>query len=225
MNLHTIIFSDVHLGSPISRAYTLLETLRKHRFKQLIIAGDMFEDFRFRNLTSTHWELLEHIGKLSRRGVRVVWLAGNHDFRFYHFMARMIGIPHYREYSWEVSGTRFLAMHGHQFDSFLLENRVLGNVLARLYASFQRIISSHAFDLLTSRVSDKWMRFSEQVSLRAVRYAKKKKCDVVICGHTHIVKNEEINGIKYCNTGCWTTSPSHLLTVSDTAEIKMETVP
>ena len=90
-HVNTVLFSDVHLGSPNARAYDLLKTLQDYRFKRLIINGDMFEDLNFKRLTSTHWELLEHIGKLSRRDVEVVWIEGNHDAKFIEFMSLMIG--------------------------------------------------------------------------------------------------------------------------------------
>jgi len=216
MNVNTVIFSDLHLGSPMSRAYVLLNTLEEYRFNRLIIAGDLFEDIRFQNLTSTHWEILEHIGKLSRRNVEVIWLEGNHDVRFYRFMAKMIGIPAYKEYLWEINGIRFLAIHGHQFDSFLSKGYMPGRFFASFYALFQRIFPSSIFDLVYNKMADKWMRVSEQVACHAIEYAKKKRCNVVICGHTHIVQKSVIDGIKYFNLGCWNNSPSYILTISDT---------
>ncbi len=221
--INTLVFSDVHLGAPTSRAFDLINTLKEYRFKRLVIAGDMFEDLSFQHLKSTHWELLEHIGKLSRRGVDVIWLEGNHDIKFYHFMAQMIGIPAHIEYTWEVNGRRFLALHGHRFDSFIANNDLLGRLLAEFYTWLQRKFSSHLIDMVLFKFADNWMRVTEQVAEHAVEYAKKKNCDIVICGHTHFVYHLKKDSVEYYNVGCWNNSPSYILVVQDdgTSEIKV----
>jgi len=77
----TLILSDVHLGSELSRARDALDVLESHRFRRLILLGDIFADLNFRRLTSEHWMFLTHIRKLSnpKRRVEVVWVEGNHD--------------------------------------------------------------------------------------------------------------------------------------------------
>lgn len=213
--VNTLLFSDVHLGSPMSRAYDLLQTLKSYRFKKLIIVGDMFDDLNFEFLRSTHWELLEHIGKVSRRGVEVVWIEGNHDAKFYRFMSHLMGIPVYKEYAWEISGKKYLALHGHQFDSFITRNHFLGKLLAKIYTVFQRVVSSHFFDFLLLKFSDSWMRLTEQVAKEAIGHAKKKHMDFVICGHTHFIYRLKKDNIEYYNLGCWNNRPSNLIIIDD----------
>lgn len=221
--VNTVLFSDVHLGSPTSRAYDLLQALKSLRFKKLIIVGDMFDDLNFEFLRSTHWELLEHIGKLSRRNVPVVWIEGNHDEKFRRFMAYLIGIPVYDEYRWEIAGKKFLALHGHQFDSFIARQYLLGRVLAFLYTRFQRIVSSHVFDMALMKISNRWLRLADQVAVQAVEHAKRRQVDGVICGHTHFADERHVDGISYYNLGCWNNRPSHLLVIDDdgTASFKI----
>ena len=43
----TIIISDIHLGSPLCQAKELSEFLQQIRVKQLILAGDIFDDLKF----------------------------------------------------------------------------------------------------------------------------------------------------------------------------------
>ena len=219
------MFSDVHLGTPKARAFELLGILKEYHYKKLIIVGDMFEDLNFTHLTSTHWELLEHIGKVSRRGVQVVWIEGNHDGRFLEFMSHMIGIPSRKEYAWEVNGRKFITLHGHQFDNFLSANPVLGRTAAAAYAFLQRSISSYFLSFLLDKISDKWQRLTEQVADRAVEYAKKKGSDVIVCGHTHFVYNLRKDGVEYFNLGTWTAKPSYLLAIEDNGNSHFEVIP
>ena len=78
---HTLIISDIHLGSKVSRSTVLLDTLKQYTFERLILLGDIFEDLNFKRLKSAHWELLSYIRRLSndKTGVEIIWIAGNHD--------------------------------------------------------------------------------------------------------------------------------------------------
>ena len=60
----TVIVSDLHLGSEISRAGEALDFLQSVRFKRLILLGDIFADLNFSRLTKEHWKFLGHIRKL-----------------------------------------------------------------------------------------------------------------------------------------------------------------
>ncbi len=223
--VNTILFSDVHLGSPIARAFDLLGTLKEYHFKKLIIVGDMFEDLNFKHLTSTHWELLEHIGKVSRRGVDVVWVEGNHDGKFLEFMSHMLGIPSRNEYSWEVGGRKFIALHGHKFDNFLSGNPFLGRFAAEAYSLVQRTISSTFISFLSDRIADRWQRLSEQVADMALAYCKKKGADAIICGHTHFVYHLMKDNVEYYNLASWIAKPSYILVVEENGNSHFEVIP
>src|SRR5207253_1818721 len=75
----TLILSDWHLGSDMSRADEARRMLRRHRFRRLILLGDIFSDLNFGRLTKQHWKFLSYIRKLSnpKRQVEVVWVEGN----------------------------------------------------------------------------------------------------------------------------------------------------
>jgi len=77
----TLILSDLHLGSEISRARDALRMLKQSSFRRLILLGDIFSDLNFGRLKKEHWQFLGYIRKLSnpKRQVEVVWVEGNHD--------------------------------------------------------------------------------------------------------------------------------------------------
>ncbi|MFN4917762.1 MAG: hypothetical protein ACK5HH_09960, partial [Ignavibacteria bacterium] len=40
----TLIVSDIHLGSEVSRSKQLLDVIKQFQFKRLILNGDVFDD-------------------------------------------------------------------------------------------------------------------------------------------------------------------------------------
>src|SRR5260370_3179220 len=120
----TVIISDLHLGSDVSRAADALDFLHSVEFRGLVRLGDIFADLNFRRLTKEHWELLGYMGKVAnpKDDVEVVWVEGNHDHGLSEVMSHLVGIPVYQEYTWDYAGRRHLAIHGHQFDTFVIKN-------------------------------------------------------------------------------------------------------
>src|SRR5246127_4095499 len=99
----TVILSDLHLGSEVSRANAALRTLKAISFRRLILLGDIFCDLNFRRLKKEHWQFLGYIRKLSnpKRQIEVVWVEGNHDHGLSDVMSHLVGIRVYDEYVWE----------------------------------------------------------------------------------------------------------------------------
>src|SRR5258708_37517254 len=112
--IDTVIISDLHLGSEISRGGDALKFLQSIRFKRLILLGDIFCDLNFRRLTKEQWKFLGHIRKLSnpRHEIDVVWVEGNHDHGLTEVMSHLVGVPVYQQYVWEYEGKRHLAING-----------------------------------------------------------------------------------------------------------------
>jgi UDP-2,3-diacylglucosamine pyrophosphatase LpxH len=212
----TLILSDVHLGSEISRAYEAMCMLRDTSFRRLVLLGDIFADLNFRRLTKEHWKFLGYIRKLSnpKRGVEVVWVEGNHDQGLTSVMSHLVGVKVYQEYIWEFDGHRHLAVHGHQFDRFAVNNLVLSNIGSFLHLLLQKLdfkgkrISRWA-DLLNTR----WLRLSAKVAEGAVAQARLRQADRVFCGHTHIPMHRTYDGVEYYNSGSWTDAQPTYITI------------
>src|SRR5512135_3735911 len=98
--LDTVIISDTHLGSEMSRARDALDLLRSLKFMRLILLGDIFSDLNFSRLTRDHWKFLSYIRKLSnpKRKIEVVWVEGNHDHGLSDVMSHLVGVPVYQRY-------------------------------------------------------------------------------------------------------------------------------
>ncbi len=215
-HVHTLIISDIHLGSKVSRSDALLNTLKQHTFERLILLGDIFEDLNFKRLQSTHWELLSHIRRLSdeKTGAEIIWIAGNHDALLVDVMSHLLGVQVLMDYKWEYNGKKYLAIHGHQFDSFMTKNKRLSRIAAIFYRLFQKVDGKkHVISRQIKRTSKTWLKVSEEIAAKAIAFGKENKVDHVFCGHTHQSISREANGVKYSNTGCWTDIPSTYVTI------------
>ena len=215
----TIILSDLHLGSEVSRARAALQMLKATSFRRLILLGDIFCDLNFRRLKKEHWHFLSHIRKLSnpKRGVEVVWVEGNHDYGLAEVMSHLVGIPVYQEYEWEYGGVRHLAIHGHQFDSFLISNHLLSNVFSAIHEGLQKVsFGRRRIVGFLERFDTVWLRLSHKVARSALQYGKSRDAQRVFCGHTHEAMHASDNGIHYVNTGSWTQAIATYIAIDET---------
>ncbi len=213
--IDTLIVSDVHLGSEVSRAKELLGVLKSRSFERLILLGDIFDDLNFNHLEKNHWELLSYIQELSnpKHNIEVVWVLGNHDELIFRVISRFIGIKVFQEYVWSYKNEKYLAIHGHQFDRFLMDNKFISDVASFIYRILQRL--DLRFSRFLKRASKKWLRLSEKIAQSAARHAAQKGIRYVFCGHTHREAAEIIGGVHYFNVGCWTDIPSTFITIGE----------
>src|SRR5579859_5058482 len=213
----TVILSDLHLGSEMSRAQHALALLQSLRFRRLILLGDIFCDLNFRRLTKSHWRFLGYIRKLSnpKRGIQVVWVEGNHDHGLSQVMSHLVGIPVYQQFVWEYAGKRHIAIHGHQFDRFVINNRFLSQIGQWIFLQLQKL--DHRGQRLVrclDRLNSRWLRLTAKVAQGALSYAKQGKAERIFCGHTHIAAHLERDGVAYFNTGGWVDARCTYITVS-----------
>src|ERR1700723_3672908 len=179
MDLHvynTLILSDLHLGAETSHAREATQLLKQRRFERLILLGDIFADLNFARLTKDHWKFLGYIRKLSnpKRKVEVVWVEGNHDHGLTDIMSHLVGVQVYQEYRWEYHGKRHIAVHGHQFDGFVVSNVHVSYLIGTLlYLQLQKWDSKNkTLTRFLDRLGTNWQRLSPKVADGALGYAR-----------------------------------------------------
>jgi len=212
----TLIVSDIHLGSRVSRAKEALTTLKKYSFNRLILLGDIFDDLNFERLNEDHWAFISHVRGLSESDnkIEVVWVIGNHDELLMKVMSHLMNMEAHRFYEWEYLGKKYLAIHGHQFDRFLSENIILSAIASSLYFFIQRIdTKKQRISRFIKRMSKSWLRLSEKIAKSASLFATFRKAQYVFCGHTHKAMQKEFKKNMYFNSGCWTDIPSNYITI------------
>lgn len=119
---HLFFISDVHLesGSPEAQAarHQKLFSFFDHlpgRCDTLFICGDFFDfwfDYR-KAIPKQHFEALYRLRKLIHEGIRIHYLAGNHDFYLGDFLRDQVGLEtHYDCIEFEWNQKRFFVHHG-----------------------------------------------------------------------------------------------------------------
>ncbi len=209
----TLIISDIHLGTEVSRAKKVGELLKSYSFKKLILLGDIFENLDFEDLTTEHWNLISQLRKISQRS-EVIWIEGNHDKGLSKIFSNLLGTPVFKTYSWKHHGKKCLAIHGHQFDRFLINNIVLSYLASWTYLFIQKIeFSDRRISRYIKKKSKGWLRLSKKVADSAIWYGRLRGADYVFCGHTHRAIKKSKKGVRYFNSGCWTDIPSTFITL------------
>ena len=127
MKIKTLFISDVHLGTKKCQADKLLEVIKNYEFEKLIIVGD------FIDLTSLkrkfywhpdHSTVIQKVLRLSRKGVSVTYILGNHDFYLRELIKEdNINIGDVllcdELYYETLKGEKIYICHGDQFDGFI----------------------------------------------------------------------------------------------------------
>jgi len=215
----TLILSDLHLGADMSRAREALRVLRENQYRRLILLGDIFADLNFGRLKKEHWKFLGFIRKLSnpKRKVEVVWVEGNHDHGLTEIMSHLVGVRVYQEYQWEYHGLRHIAVHGHQFDGFVVSNvRVSYLIGTLLYLQLQKWDSKNkTLTRFLDRLGTRWQRLSEKVADGALAHARHHPAARIFCGHTHAAMHKREDGIDYYNCGAWIDARPTYITVGE----------
>ncbi len=212
----TIIISDLHLGSEVSRAPDALRMLRSASFNRLILLGDIFSDLNFRRLKKEQWRFLGYIRKLSnpKRDIEVVWVEGNHDHGLAQVMSHLVGIRVYQEYTWDYQGQRHLAIHGHQFDRFVSRNLLLSHIFSGVHLGLQKFSFGRKRLMgVLERFDTSWLRLSEKVAARAFAHAQSRMARRIFCGHTHQALSASRQGVEYFNSGSWTQEPATYIAI------------
>jgi UDP-2,3-diacylglucosamine pyrophosphatase LpxH len=214
----TLILSDVHLGAETSRAHGATRVLKENRFRRLILLGDIFADLNFGRLTKEHWKFLGYIRKLSnpKRNIEVVWVEGNNDHGLTDVMSHLVGVKVYQEYFWQYNGLRHLAIHGHQFDRFVINSVKLDYWGTLLYLQLQKLdFKGKPLTRLIDRLNTRWLRMSAKVASGAIFHARLRSIDRIFCGHTHAAMHREQDGVDYYNSGGWVDSKPAYITIGE----------
>lgn len=228
INSRTIWISDLHLGNRDCKAEYLLRFLDDIQCETLYLVGDVIDFWALKKRfcwPAEHYQVMLKLYELAGRGVRVIYVPGNHDEPMRRFDGDLFGpieIAEEHEYQ-SADGRRWLIMHGDAMDAYINLSWItrFGGDLAyelllfinRWSNRFRRWFGRPYFSLAGLIKSNiKGARAAiETYQTEAMEEARRRGFDGVICGHIHAAALLEQDGMHYANTGDWIESCTALL--------------
>jgi UDP-2,3-diacylglucosamine pyrophosphatase LpxH len=225
--VRSLFISDVHLGSYKSHPTSLLEVFKVVEFENLFILGDFIDLTSMRKgvyWTKDHSLVIQKVLRMSRKGVNVVYVLGNHDFYLRSLLEdgniTLGDITICDDYEWTTaSGSKLYLTHGDYFDGFIRVNGLLYRLgdwsyemsmrLNKVYNMFRRLFGLDYWSIsayLKSRVKNV-VGFLTQYRKLASHVLSQRGCDAVVMGHIH---TPEISD-GYINTGDFCESCSYVV--------------
>jgi predicted phosphodiesterase len=209
---HTLVISDIHLGSRVCRADKVLEVLRGIKFKDLIINGDLFDSETTYKFNGKHWEIVSAIADIAGRHYTVL-VGGNHG-RELDTLAKRIGIRVIDNHAFMVGKRKFLCLHGDEFDMFIRHLPMTSKLFAWLYYFIQRFGGQkQRVSMLLKRFSKIILGVARRQEKMALREGATRHANVVICSHTHIPHVDTRNDILFVNSGSFCDNPCNYVTI------------
>ena len=220
----TVVLSDIHPGTPDSKANEVVDFLKHIRCEKLILNGDIIDGWALRRggkWSSRHSRVIRKVLKMTEKDdTQVIYLRGNHDDILERFLPLSFGkIQFNKEHiHTTVDGKRYSVVHGDGFDSVSTNHKWIASLGAvgydfllgvnRVYNLWRSWRGKEYFSL-SKRVKEKVKSAVSSVD----RYeellqdlARLKKCDGIICGHIHTPEDKQVGDIHYLNSGDWAKS-------------------
>lgn len=220
MNEVVYFLSDAHLGADSEQKERLkeknlvsfLDQVKKEG-DYLYILGDLFEFwFEYKNaLPKKHFDVLVKFKELTQKGVKVNYVAGNHDFWLGDFLNTEIGIKIHKEpISVKHQGKRIFIIHGDGLAKKDRAYRILKRILRnRTNIWFYRQLppdlgiplAKKVAHLSRTHTSKKEYQLADYVNF--AREKIQQGYDAVIMGHTHHPMIKDLGKGIYLNIGDW----------------------
>lgn len=226
MHYHALFVSDIHLGTKACHVEYLLKFLHENSFDRVFLVGDIIDIHAMSR--SWYWPkehntFIQKILKMSRKGVKCVYLIGNHDESIREFIKDGaefsfgdIKVCNQHTYK-SISGKTFCMQHGDIFDGairsmgwlyylgdisydFALISNTFYNKIRKFFGLKYWSLSAY----LKGKVKQAIQVFNQFDEL-AVRTCIVGGCDGLIYGHSHCP------GIKKIKT-------KHLINLGDCVE-------
>jgi len=227
--MNVYIASDFHLkftesAEDLQRRIRVIDFLDsiKDDADLLILNGDIF-DLWFvwkKFIIKGYFPLLMKLSQLREKGVRIVFIAGNHDFWFRNFLTGTLGIEVYEDDFCEtIDGVKTFVSHGDKYTSNdfryqifrrMIRNKFIMWIFENLHPNFALNIGRNM-----SRSSRKQQPTNAILNKREqglIQFAKEKlnETDLVILGHSHLPKIERYENGIYANAGDWIINYTYL---------------
>lgn len=224
LSCRTVFLSDLHLGTPDSKAEEVVEFLKHIRCHKLVLNGDIVDGWALKRgarWSSRHSRVVRKVIKMTEHDkTTVIYLRGNHDEILERFLPMAFGRIRLAKEHIHASadGKRYLVVHGDGFDSISTNHKWLASLGAVGYNLLLRI--NRFYNYYRAWRGKEYFSLSKQVKAKvksAVSFVDRyeellqdltrhRKCDGIICGHIHTPEDKQVGDIRYLNSGDWVES-------------------
>ncbi|NER11352.1 UDP-2,3-diacylglucosamine pyrophosphatase LpxH [Muriicola jejuensis] len=220
--IEVAVISDVHLGSPASRAEELLIYLSSIKPKILVLNGNIIESTPNRKhpFPKSHIKVIKKVLSLLSEGTEVYYISGNQDGFSRKFNGSMLSKLHFQDrLILDLDGRSTCILHGSLFDTSPSLAKWFGRMgslgLKALFLKHrleQRWFKRKRNQVATGIIKTKSITSSDCARLSkfdrsAVEMALQNQYDTVICGYSHQPRKFMFESRKgqclYLNSGDW----------------------
>lgn len=229
--IRTLFISDIHLGTKKCQAEKLLEVFKNYEFEQLVIVGDFIDLTSLKRKfywNESHSTVIQKILRFSRKGVKVNYILGNHDY----YLRGLIKESNLNVGDIEISdnlfymttkGESIYICHGDQFDGFVRLHPFLYMIgdfayelsfkINTIYNKIRSLFGLEYWSLskfLKSKVKDA-VSFINDFKRLSLMKLEETECDSIMIGHIHTPAIEKMEEKNYYNTGDFCESCSYII--------------
>lgn len=228
MHYHTIVVSDIHLGTKNAKIKQLVHFLKENTCENLILNGDIIDGWQLKKRGKWKKKETKFVKLLLNKTIedcKVIYLRGNHD-DFLEDIIPFTFSPMFhiqRDYVLEYKDKSYIILHGDIFDTITSKMVWLSKMGDIGYILLLTI--NHYYNKIRRKKGLPYHSISQEIKLkvkkavnflfdfekRAILFAKQKNMNGIICGHVHKPEIKEIDGCMYLNSGDWVESLSALV--------------
>ncbi len=220
----TVFLSDIHLGTPDSKATEVVDFLKQIRCDKLVLNGDIVDGWALQRGSKwqpRHSRVIRKILKMTEKDdTEVIYIRGNHDDILSRFLPLTFAKIRFTKEHIHVAADklRYLVVHGDGFDSVSTNHRWLASIGAVGYDTL--LVINRYYNRVRAWQGKEYFSLSKRIKARvksAVSFVDKyeellqqlavhKNCDGIICGHIHTPEDKQVGEIRYLNSGDWVES-------------------
>jgi UDP-2,3-diacylglucosamine pyrophosphatase LpxH len=228
----TLFLSDFHLGTKGCQSSLLLDFLRSTEADAIYLVGDIVDGWRLKRAwywPQEHNDVVQKLLRKVRKGVRLIYIPGNHDEFLRDYLGVHFGGIEVAETAVHhgLDGRRYLVVHGDAFDVVVRHARWLA--LLGDWAYETALVINAYLNMCRRRLGLPYWSLSQWAKLKVkdavnfigdyehalVAEARRRGVDGIVCGHIHHAAINDRLGLRYMNCGDWVESCTALAETHD----------
>jgi UDP-2,3-diacylglucosamine pyrophosphatase LpxH len=213
--IESLFISDLHLGVKYNNIHLLVNILNKYKFKNLFLVGDIIDFWALSK--KPRWKksynsFIKKIIELSKT-TNIFYITGNHDDVLRMFCPiKNSAIEVHNEYIYK----NILVIHGDKFDQLIYSHRWLyfmGEYGYNLLIFLDRFLKLNgSLSKKAKKIVKNASNYLNDFYNAAEKYTLSRKCDTIVCGHTHIQEYQKLNNkVDYYNCGDFRESCDYII--------------